>query len=212
MKKPALNISIFSDYICPFCYIGNQRMDTLRAAYDLKINWCFVEIHPEIPPQGQSFDNLGYNEETREKLLSNLQQLAKEEGFSFHAPPFITNSRKALLLSQAVKSLGTDAFYPFHQQLFDDYFINGKNIGDKTVLRTIAQQHNIPESLIDKAWQDKYILGPAKSTPKTLLPFLNYAQKLQIKSVPSFIINDQILTGAVSREKLLNAAKNQTNN
>lgn len=212
MEKPTLNISIFSDYICPFCYIGNQRLDALRAAYDLKINWCFIEIHPEVSARGQSFDSLDYNDEARGELMTNLHQLAKEESITFHTPPLVTNSRKALLLSQAVKSLGANIFYPFHQQLFDDYFISGKNIGDEAVLNAIAQQHNIPESLIDKAWQDEYADGPANTTPKALLPFLNYARKLQTKSVPGFIINDQILTGVVTREKLLNAAKNPSNN
>lgn len=212
MKKSALNISIFSDYICPFCYILNQRLDALRAAYDLKINWCFIEIHPETPLLGQAFNRLGYSNEAHEKLIENLQQLAKEENISFYMPPYVANSRKALLLSQAVKSLGSDVFYPFHQQLFDDFFIHGKNISDEQVLSHIAHQHSIPKALINQAWQDKYTHGPANATPESLLLFLNAARKLQVKSVPGIIIGDKILMGAVSREKLLNAAENQTNN
>jgi len=209
MKKPALNISVFSDYICPFCYIGHLRLEALRERYDLKINWCFIEIHPETSAQGQSIDSLNYSHETWKKLMDNLQKLAAKENITFCKQIMTTNSRQALLLSQEIKSLGADVFYPFHQQLFSDYFINGKNIGDEDVLRDIAQQHNIPKSTIDKAWQDKYTHGPANATPDSLLPFLKYAGKLQTKSVPSFIIGNQVLTGAVSKEALLTAAEKQ---
>ena len=45
-EKPVLLATVFTDYICPFCYVGDARLDRLREDYALKINWCFVEIHP----------------------------------------------------------------------------------------------------------------------------------------------------------------------
>ena len=50
--KPTLLATVFSDYICPFCYVGDVRLDRLREYYELKISWCFVEIHPETPAEG----------------------------------------------------------------------------------------------------------------------------------------------------------------
>ena len=46
MAKPELRISVFSDYSCPFCYIGSRRLRRLGERYDLKVNWCGLEIHP----------------------------------------------------------------------------------------------------------------------------------------------------------------------
>ncbi len=211
MNKPELKISILSDYICPFCFIGHLRLDALREVYDLKINWCFIEIHPETPAEGHSVKMLNYSDETWDEMTKSLCQLADEEGITLHKQTFTTNSRKALLLSQAVKPLGADVFYPLHEQLFNDYYIHGKNIGDESVLRDIAKQHKIPEHIVDAAWSDKYASGPANSVPSSLLPYLQYAGALQIKSVPCFIIGEQMLSGVISRNKLLDAAKKEIN-
>ena len=60
--KPTLLVTVFSDFICPFCYVGHVRLNRLRDLYDLKVNCCFVEIHPETPPEGRPVNELGYPE------------------------------------------------------------------------------------------------------------------------------------------------------
>lgn len=210
--KPELKITILSDYICPFCFIGHLRLNALREIYTLKINWCFIEIHPETPSAGHSIRMLHYEDEVWDEMSKNLRQLANEEGISLCEQTITTNSRKALLLSEAAKTLGADIFYSLHENLFSAYFIDGKNIGDEAVLRDIAKANNIPNSLVDKAWSDQYANGPADSTPAKLLAYLQYAGALQAKSVPSFIIGDQILNGVVTRQKLLDAAKKTQQN
>lgn len=207
MKKPELKISILSDYICPFCFIGHLRLNSLREKYDLKINWCFIEIHPETPTTGHSVKLLNYSDETWDSMLKNLQTLADEEGIQLSEQTITTNSRKALLLSEACKSLGADVFYPLHEQIFSAYFLEGRNIGDEDVLRDIARQNNIPENVVNEAWSDKYANGPADSVPSSLLPYLQYAGTLQAKSVPTFIIGDEMLSGVVTRQKLLDTAR-----
>ncbi len=46
-----LKLTVFYDYICPFCYIGSHRILALGDQYDLQINWAGMEIHPERPPR-----------------------------------------------------------------------------------------------------------------------------------------------------------------
>jgi len=206
MTKPTLNISVLSDYICPFCYIGHLRLAVLRQHYDLKINWCFIEIHPETPVPGHSTLKLNYSTEHWNNLLQNLQQLADEEGVQLCEQSFIANSRKALLLSEASKSLGADVFYPLHEAIFNACFIEGRNIGEESVLRDIARQQKIPDSLLEQAWSVPHADGQADSVPPPLLRYLQYAGALQAKSVPTFIIGKQLLNGVVSRQQLLDAA------
>lgn len=207
MKKPQLNVSILSDYICPFCYIGNLRLNTLREHYDLKINWCFIEIHPETPVMGDSVKLLNYSDDTWNSMMKNLLQLASEENVQLCEQTMTTNSRKALLLSEACKSLGASVFYPLHEQIFHAYFIEGQNIADEAVLRDIAGQNNISENIIDQAWSDPHANGPADSVPASLLPYLQYAGYLQARSVPTMIIGEQLHGGVLSRNKLLELAQ-----
>jgi len=213
MKKPELKVTILSDYICPFCFIGHLRLDSLREIYDVKVNWCFIEIHPETPTTGHSVKLLNYNADTWDTMMQNLNTLAKEENITFCKQTMTTNSRKALLLSEACKSLGADVFYPLHEHIFQAYFIEGKNIGDESVLREIAKQNKIPENIVNQAWSDKHANGPADSIPASLLPYLQYAGLIQAKSVPTFIIGEEMLSGVVTRKKLLAVASqiNQKN-
>ena len=55
---PEIQITVFSDYICPFCYVGHHRLMRLKDSYDLKINWCFIEIHPETSALGEAVTEL----------------------------------------------------------------------------------------------------------------------------------------------------------
>ena len=50
----ALHVEVIADLVCPFCYIGDARLNHLRDALALKVNWCVQEIHPEKSPEGET--------------------------------------------------------------------------------------------------------------------------------------------------------------
>lgn len=206
IKKPLLKVSVLSDYICPFCFIGHKRLEALREHYELRINWCFIEIHPETPAEGYDVAMLNYSEEYWDSLMKNLFQLAKEENIELSPQTITTNSRRALLLAEASKSLGAEFFYPLHERIFDAYFVEGQNIGNEQVLRNLAAECDIPEQIIETAWSDPHCSGPGDITPKPLLAYLQYAGAIQATSVPTFVFGKEILTGVVTKDTLLETA------
>ncbi len=199
MTLPELKITVYSDYICPFCYVGSHRLQRLRESYDLKINWCFLEIHPETSAEGEPIDSLDYPSEQWQQMLTNLQRVAKEENIPLAELNFITNSKDALLLSEAAKQCGADVFYDLHEKLFSAYFVDGKNIGDRNILNEIATSCGINNELIESAWTDE-------SFQQRLLANFNSARKHNIQSVPSFIFGDRVLTGVVAEGTFRDAA------
>lgn len=206
-SKPELKVSVISDYICPFCFIGHRRLQHLREDYDLKINWCFVEIHPETPASGQPVALLNYSDDYWNSLMQNLHRLADEEGIALAEHTMTTNSRQALLLAEAAKSLGAERFYALHERLFEAYFVEAQNIGDESVLRQIAAECDIGEDIIEQAWSDPCTHGPADRVPQALLPYLQYAGAINARSVPTFVFGKDMLTGAVETERLRQAAE-----
>lgn len=206
-QKPLLKVSVISDYICPFCFIGHKRLQRLRQDYDLKINWCFVEIHPDTPTNGQPVNQLNYTPEHWDMLMRSLQQLAIDEGLKLADQHYISNSRLALLLAEETKTQGPDIFYLLHEKIFDAYFIQGLDIGDEQLLHQLAKECGIHQSLVDQAWSDPSSYGPADAVPQKLLPYLQYAGYLQARSVPTFVIGQELLTGAVSENNLRWAAE-----
>lgn len=209
-SKPELKLSVISDYICPFCFIGHRRLNSLREEYNLKVNWCLVEIHPDTPVEGQPVAMLNYSEDTWNSLITNLKRLAVEENIQLSDYTVSANSRKALLLAEQTKLLGAEYFYPLHDRLFEAYFVDGLNIGDEQVLRDIARQYDIPNSVIAEAWSDPHADGPAEATPRALLPYLQYAGAIQARSVPTFVIGKEVFTGVVDKKMLFQAAHKLT--
>lgn len=196
---PELKISVFSDYICPFCYVGYHRLMRLRDVYDLKINWCLIEIHPETSAEGEPVAALDYPSEQWNQLMNNLRTVAQEEGIVMAEHTFTTNSRNALLLSEAAKQAGRDRFYDLHERLFTAFFVDSRNIGDKTVLRELAAESGIDNTIVESAWQDtKY--------EQRILSNYHDARHHEIQAVPSFVFGERKLTGVVTEKVMRSAA------
>ncbi len=199
VNLPELKVTVFSDYICPFCYVGHHRLMRLRDEYDLKINWRFIEIHPETSADGEPVASLEYPSEQWNQLMQNLEAVAKEEGIAMAKHTFTTNSRDALLLSEAAKQQGREKFYDLHEKLFKAFFVDSRNIGDRNILRELAADSDIDNELIESAWQDK-------KYQQNILSNYNEARRHEIQAVPSFIIGDRKLTGVVTEDVMRSAA------
>jgi predicted DsbA family dithiol-disulfide isomerase len=199
--KPVLLSTVFSDYICPFCYIGDLRLGRLREYYDLKINWCLVEIHPETPVGGMPVAELGYGEVQWRQMMANLDRLAEEEGVSLAGHNFTTNSHKALLLAEAAKEAGSEVFYRLHRRLFESFFVDGQNIGDETVLAGLASECKVPREIVQRAWSDgRYA--------EKLQQYLAAAAQHRVRATPTVFFDEQHrLDGALPFEAFLAAAR-----
>lgn len=200
MNLPELRLTVFSDYICPFCYVGHHRLMRLRDEYDLKINWCFIEIHPETSAEGEPVASLEYPSEQWNQLMQNLEAVAKEEGIAMADHTFTTNSKDALLLSEAAKEQGREKFYDLHEKLFAAFFVDSRNIGDRNVLCELAADSGIDNEVIESAWQEeKY--------RQRILSSYHAARQHEIQAVPSFIFGERKLTGVVTEDVMRSAAR-----
>ena len=200
MDKPALNITVFSDYICPFCYIGYARVEKLREHFELQVSWLPFEIHPDNPPQGRPVSELGYPPEQWNRMMANLEAMAKEEGLALAPRTFTTNSHQALLLAEAVKEQADGAFSRLHQRLFEAYFRDRENIGDPEVLSVLATASGVTPDIVSKAWSDPVY-------ERRLRGHTVRAMQIGLQGVPAFIIGSHVLAGALPTEALVRAAR-----
>lgn len=199
--KPELMATVFSDYICPFCYIGDLRLEQLRQHFDLKINWCLVEIHPETPATGMPVSELGYDQGRWQSMMDNLGRLAGDEGVELRSHDFTTRSHQALLLAEAAKSAGSGIFYAVHRRLFTAFFEEGLNIGDETVLSGLAAACGMPGELVTQAWTDEQY-------EQRLQMNLAMAGQYEVRATPTVFFSEDIrLDGAVPFDAFLKAAE-----
>jgi len=200
MDKPGLTVTVFSDYICPFCYIGDRRLSRLSEHFDLTVDWRFLEIHPDTPPEGMPVSMLGYPPEQWRRMMEHLSRMAGEENISLAEREITTNSHRALLLAEAVREEGAEMFRSLSGKLFAAFFAEGRNIGDDSVLRTLAEEAGVRPEVVERAWSEP-------SYEEKLLANREIAAQLGITGVPTFLIGNRILAGAVPAQMLLDAAR-----
>ena len=199
--KPTLLATVFTDYICPFCYIGDLRLDRLRNEFELRINWCFLEIHPDTPATGMPVTGLGYSDPLWQQMMDNLETLADEEGIRFCPHEFTTNSHQALLLAEAAKEDGAEIFYRLHRRLFEAYFTEGRNIGDTGILTAIAGEAGIPAATCERAWSDTRY-------EQRLADYLAAAHELGVRATPTVFFGEhRRLDGALPFSEFQKAAR-----
>ncbi len=198
-SKPLLKVTVFSDYICPYCYLGWLRLEQLRSDYELRVNWCMTEIHADSPAAGRPVTELGYSAEQWQRMRSELDELAAADAVRFGDISLTTNSHRALLLAEAAKELGADSFYALHKALFEAYFCATRNIGDEQVLRELVRGVGLDSGLPERAWSDPRY-------EQKLRDYALAARELQVSATPTFYFSAQPLRGLQTVAELSAAA------
>lgn len=185
-------ITVFSDYICPFCYIGSAILDALAQEYDLEVRWSGLEIHPETPPEGSDLHRL-FGREQFEGMQVSLKAMAHRYGIPYNPSSRMPNSRKALEAAEFARDAGR--FQEFHRILMRASFVQQLDIGSIEVLKALAAEAGLDPSALETALTDgRY------STRREADAAL--ARRLNVRSTPTFIINDTVtIVGAQPPER-----------
>lgn len=198
-SNPRIQVEVYSDYICPFCYIGYLRLEKLRGEYDIDVDWRFLEIHPDNPPEGKPVTELGYPPEHWEMLMANLARMAEAEGVSLPERTFTTNSRRALKLAQAVGEAQPGVFESLNREMYEAYFLRGENIGDPAILESLAVSCSVEPEVVQRAWSDRHYEDVLDANQRD-------AVKLRISGTPTYVFGNQVYSGAIPLEMLRKAA------
>jgi predicted DsbA family dithiol-disulfide isomerase len=187
MIQKKLKVIVYSDYICPFCYIGFHRIEKLKKKYDLDVEWKPFELHPEIPKEGIETERLSLPRGYLETVMANVQSLANEDGIRFKLSNKLPNSQMALYFSEFAKKNGK--FDEFHKLVFDNYWKEGKDIGDKELLLNLAESVGLDKNEI-KAYIETD--DPSNRLEEAGVELGRYG----INGVPTFFIGEEVVIGA----------------
>ena len=187
MSQKNVKIVVFSDYICPFCYIGFYRVEQLKENFALDVEWRPFEIHPETPKKGTDLSNLPFPKEYLEMMKANIKKLADDVGVTFKLTDKLPNSRMALYLSEFARKKGK--FDEVHKLIFDSYWKDGKDIGDQALLLDLADSLGFDRSEVLEYIDSEEPFNELKKS-------LSELRKYGINGVPTFIIGDKIVVGA----------------
>jgi len=191
----ALKIVMFSDYICPFCYVGFETMRRLKREFDIQLDWRGFQIHPDWPAEGIPADkaHATIDPASRVALWKRIGAMAEAVGFSMKAPAVLTNSRAALAATEFARESGRDE--ALEERIYRAYFNDGVNIGEaQTVARLAAE-----------AGLDLGEVADAIKSPKYEMRLKNNslaAHQRGVSGVPTFFIGEYPLVGAQSLDTM----------
>jgi len=188
MSQKKLEVVVYSDYVCPFCYIGYHRIEKLKEEYNLDVEWKPFELHPETPKEGFPIEKLPFPSGVFEAFIANVKKLADEDGLIIKSGGIMSNSRLALYISEYARKKGL--FDQFHEIIMKKYWVEGKDIGDLSLLLDLAESIGLNRDEILKFIETD---EPAKILKAAMAELQNYI----INGVPTFIIGDsKIVIGA----------------
>lgn len=148
-----LSIVAYSDYVCPWCYIGLQRVDALRREFPVDVEWRPFELHPETPRTGADLrGRLGSAGRAR-AYRDNILMLAGESGLAMRMPPVVANSHLALEAAEFARDSG--GFERYHRAIFHAYFEDGRDIGDADVLCELGRECGVDDQRLRQALADE---------------------------------------------------------
>ena len=194
-----IKLDIFSDTICPWCYIGKKRLDRAIKKFNTEefmITWRPFQLNPNM--QADGMDRTEYlvskfgSEDAAKTIYDNIFEEGEKEEIYFQfddikITPNSFNSHRLLALAYQKKIQDR-----MIEDIFQSYFIRGEDIGDPTVLLDIAIKHKIDEDEFKNYLMNKENIEPLANEEIQ-------ARKMGINSVPTFIVNQQIvINGAQS--------------
>lgn len=205
-KKKTMKVEIWSDVMCPFCYIGKRRLEQALADFehrdDVTIIWKSFQLNPEMKTEpGKKIEE--YLAESKGWTLSYARQMndyvsgmAREAGLEYHLnQAVVANTFDAHRLIHLAHSHGLgDAM---KERLLKAYFTEGRNIGDHETLVDLADAAGLDR---EETWQvlrsERY--GDAVEQD------IYEAGQVGVRGVPFFVFNDKYaISGAQAQEVFL---------
>jgi predicted DsbA family dithiol-disulfide isomerase len=186
-----MRIDIYSDTVCPWCYLGKRRFDLAIAArpqYEPVVVWRPFELNPDVPVEGvdrETYMAAKMPDQARlEQAHAELERLGEASGihFRFELIGRIPNTRRShLLIAHAARS-GLQA--AIKDRIMRAYFEEGCDIGDPDELVRLAVEVGLSaaearNALILRVGQDGVVAAE------------RHAAVLGITGVPTYIFDGQ---------------------
>ena len=181
-----LTIDIVSDVVCPWCYLGEKRLEQALAeeAGPVVVRWRPYQLDPTIPQGG--LDRAEYMEKKFGKsgrlqsVHDNLTRLGAEVGlpFAFDKITRSPNTLDAHRLIRWATSAGVQSRVV--DRLFEAYFVEGRDIGDRVVLTEIAAECGLDADLVER-------LLAEGADSEVVRQEVEQAQAMGVSGVPFFI-------------------------
>lgn len=198
-----MKVEIWSDVMCPFCYIGKRRFENalqeLPFKEEIEVEWKSFQLNPDLQYQpGRNIHEYlaghkGFSLEKAKELNNYVTEMAAAEGLKYDLDKaVVANSFDAHRFSHLAARQGRgDAA---EESLFKAYFTEGKNISDRDTLVQLGTAIGLDGTAVQQALEsDAYAQDVNKDIAE--------ANAIGVRGVPFFVIDRKYaVSGAQAKE------------
>jgi predicted DsbA family dithiol-disulfide isomerase len=202
-----MTIEIWSDVMCPFCYIGKRKLEAALHQFSdkeqVEIVWRSFQLEPNLQTEPSKSvkkslgEKKGWSERETEQMFLHVSEMAKTVGLEYHFDrAVVANSFDAHRFTHFAKSKGKqDAA---EEVLFDAYFSKGVNTADHQALAQLGAQIGLdPSEVLSVLASDQYAAEVQED--------LRLARQFGVTGVPFFVFNrEYAISGAQDVQVFLN--------
>lgn len=202
-----MKIEIWSDIVCPFCYIGKRNFEKGLEKFahkdDVEVEWKSYQLHPTAPktPNDKSYaqilsDKYGWSLEHAQQNIDNMTNMAKAAGLDYklnHIKRLNTFELHKIIQYAKTKGLGNE----IEEVFFKAYFIDALDLSKREVLIELLAQIGLTEIEMDEALSNKIYEDAVHAD-------IQEAQQIGVQGVPFFVFNKRYaISGAQAPEGFL---------
>nr|WP_294926904.1 DsbA family oxidoreductase [uncultured Flavobacterium sp.] len=186
-----MKIEIWSDIMCPFCYIGKRQLEKALAEFpnnEFEIEWKSFQLDPSITPQNGKdvytflAERKGISLEQSKEMHKGVVERAKSVGLDYHfEKAIVSNSSTAhrIIHLAKTKNLGDE----MEEIFFKAYFTEGKDLNDSSTLIKLGIEAGLGANEISEVVENEDMyLNNVKAD-------IAEAQEIGVQSVPFFVFD-----------------------
>lgn len=203
-----MKVEIWSDVVCPFCYLGKRKFENALAQFEYKdqveVIWHSFQLDPDSHYQpgitlvDYLVEHKGYGAEDIKEMQSELKERGAAVGLVFNqekALPANTFDAHRIIHLAKAKGLQNEA----EERFFKAYFTEGKNIEDKETLSELAGDIGLAAADVASLLEGDQYTDEVKRD-------IHDSKSLGIRGVPFFLIDERVsVSGAQETNYFLRA-------
>ncbi len=201
----SLTVDVFSDVVCPWCYIGSGRLTKVLSAMGDEVR-ATVRYHPfmlepDAPLEGVDIPEMlakKYGADPR-RMFESVEAAARESGLELDLskqPRMYPTARAHTLMRHAAPK-GTQA--ALAKALFQANFLEAKNIADVGVLAEVAAPHGFSADEVRRLCESEVEASLTRRETE-------FASRSGIRGVPFFIFNERLAMSGAQPEDVFREA------
>ena len=207
-NKPTMDVEIWSDVMCPFCYIGKRKFEQALAEFpqreQVRVVWKSFQLNPDQQTDPNKSINTylaevkGWSVEQAKAMNDRVTDMAREVGLTYDFDrAVVANSFDAHRLIQLAKTQGLgDAM---EERIFRAYFTEGRNTADHATLLELGTDVGLSAEAVTQALASDQFADAVGQD-------IYESRQVGVRGVPFFVLNQRYaVSGAQQPETFLGA-------